>query len=454
MELWKSQQNLTFVHDPRYVQLPLQPSAQDPEYCQRVEESFAAALGGAPQWVGRPDKGGSRPWSYFTIKQKSLIHSVEDPLIKVCPIISHSRHPLRTALCKLSRALALLVVDARKSVMDAHSSHLPMWQLHSGSAEWLQRIGCTSSWWGLLEYDVADCFLNTPREAVLAAVDFWLARTQGRTRRKPEFAISKDGKAGDHRGHPSSVHYWVITSKELLDACRWDLNSNSDFEATNEDGDTVVLGQRKGLPIGGHLSAAYVELVALQRELQCQWPSTLHGLPTSRYRDNFFVVVPVEWDSEQTRLLAVALTDLLLMPVQFERGGRLARCLELRLEWRDGYSVKATLAFRTDSDRQGESGDVRTWPEWRDPRTPGLLHGLLAGLASKVVKYSAKEVGGLPASIRGALRFLSGRGYPKKRWFRPFGLELVRLGIPAACLPKGLRRVLGRLGANMDVDQN
>jgi len=401
------------------------------------------ALGGSPQWAGRLHMDGSRPWSYFTVKQKSLIHSVSKPVVKLRPIVSHAVHPLRTALRRVSRALALLVTDARKLVIEARSSHLPMWQLHSGSVEWLGKLDVTRGWWGLVEFDVADCFLNTPRDAVLAAVEFWLEKTERKTRRQPEFAISKDGKGGDHRGHPSSVHYWVITSKQLVDACKWDLSHNADFEALQVDGSTVVLGQYKGLPIGGHLSAAYDELVALRRELEFPWPQALSGLPTSRYRDNFVVVVKQEWSPACCEELAGALSALLMMPVQFERSGRRARCLELRLEWRDEHPVRATLAFRTDDDRQGESKDVRTWPEWGDPRTPGLLNGLLTGLASKVARYTTKGVGGLPASIRGALRFLAERGYPKKRWLRPFALELVRLGVPAACLPRGLREILG-----------
>ena len=60
------------------------------------------------------------------------------------------------------------------------------------------------------------------------------------------------------------MHYWVITSKQLVDACKWDLSHNADFEALQVDGSTVVLGQYKGLP----LSAAYVELVALRRKLE------------------------------------------------------------------------------------------------------------------------------------------------------------------------------------------
>ena len=136
------------------------------------------------------------------------------------------------------------------------------------------------------------------------------------------------------------------------------------------------------------------------------------------------------------------LSALLLMPVVFERAGRVARCLELRLSWAEDDRVKAQMAYRTDADRQGESGDVRTWPEWEDPRTPALLRGLLAGLASKLVRYSAAGVGGFPASIRAAVQFLRRRGYPSRRWLRPFAAELVRHGAPAGCLPKNLRVAL------------
>ena len=101
--------------------------------------------------------------------------------------------------------------------------------------------------------------------------------------------------------------------------------------------------------------------------------------------------------------------------------------------------MKDVLAYRTDADRQGESGDVRTWPERLDPRTPALLRGLLAGLASKVMQYTAPEVRGLPASIRRAVGFLRRRGYPCKWWLRAFGCELLRHGAPMSCLPKALK---------------
>ena len=126
----------------------------------------------------------------------------------------------------------------------------------------------------------------------------------------------------------------------------------------------------------------------------------------------------------------------------FERAGIVSRCLELRLSWVEEDRVKAQLAYRTDADRQGESGNVSTWPDWSDPRTPALLRGLLAGLASKLVRYSAAGVGGFPSSIRAAVQFLRRRGYPSRRWLRPFAAELVRHGAPTGCLPKNLRAAL------------
>ena len=116
---------------------------------------------------------------------------------------------------------------------------------------------------------------------------------------------------------------------------------------------------------------------------------------------------------------ARALSDLLLMSVGFERG-RVARCLELRIDWNNVCKVKSALAFHTDSDRQCEWGDVCTWPEWRDPHAAVVLYGLLVGLATKLVTYTDVSVGGFPASLRQALHFMRKRGYPTKTVAAPF----------------------------------
>ena len=442
-DLWIDMQKTTFLQNERYVAVDTMPSKDDSEYAVNVRESFLSFVPGAASWVGRKPSGPKlRPQSYWTVKQKSLINSAAQPIIKVRPLIVHSVHPMRIPLGRIARASSILVCEARALVIARRPSHLPMWQMHAGCTDWLQRISATNGWWGVDEYDVNDCFLNTPRNEVLDAARFWIAVSSAQTRRQPCFAISKDDKKGDHRGRPSSVHYWEITCEQLLLAFEWELTCNDTFEVQSSDGGVVVVQQRKGLPIGGHLSAAFVELVALRREYQCLWPQALLCGPTTRYRDNFFVVLQVEPTESQRRATAEALSALLLMPVVFERGGRVARCLELRISWIDNAKVKAILAYRTDADRQGESQDVCTWPEWKDPRTSTVLHGLLAGLAAKLVAYSHDSIGGLPASLRQALQFLRMRRYPTRLWMRPFALQLARLGVPFSVLPRPLRKVL------------
>lgn len=341
----------------------------------------------------------------------------------------------------MARALSLLVVEARLIVRAHRPLHIPMWQLHSGTQEWIQHPATSKCAWGCIELDVADCFLNTPRDAVISAIRFWASLLQQRSRRQPCFAISKDGKRGDHWGRPACIHYWALPLEDVLRCCQWELQHNAFFEASTPEGQTVVLQQQLGLPIGGHLSAAMVELVALHQELQHPWPASLAQLPSARYRDNFFVVIPVEWPAAAIEALASDLSHLLMMPVKYERHGREVRCLETRLSW-TGTSLTAVLAFRTDVDRQGESGDVTSWPLWKDPRTPSILHGLLSGLASKLLCYSSPDVGGLPKSIRKALQFLRQRCYPTHVWARPFALALVRYGAPPGCLPRLLRACL------------
>ena len=272
-ELWKRLQNEAYLSNGRYHRLELPPSDEDTQFAEGLRESFKTAVPGAQEWMGRRPSGPlGRPSCYFTIKQKSLITSSPTPKVKVRPIVSHSRHPLQPALKRLARALSVLVCEARALVLERRRTHLPMWQLHAGSAEWLKKLVPTAGWWGYEEFDVMDCFLNTARDEVELALDFWLNASQGRTRRQPCFGISKDGKAGDKRGRPPVEHYWVIHADQLRAAVHWDLTANDAFEVRLDDGSTVVLGQKKGLPIGGHLSAACVELVALRREyIAAEW---------------------------------------------------------------------------------------------------------------------------------------------------------------------------------------
>ena len=83
----------------------------------------------------------------------------------------------------------------------------------------------------------------------------------------PASQIAKHGKKGGHHGRPCSMQYWSITCEQLSLAFEWNLDNNDTFDVHKGDGSVVVVvQQRRGLPIGGHLSAAYIELVAMRED--------------------------------------------------------------------------------------------------------------------------------------------------------------------------------------------
>ena len=130
--------------------------------------------------------------------------------------------------------------------------------------------------------------------------------------------------------------------------------------------------------------------------------------------------------------------------MKVEGAGQVRRCLEVRLTLQGQQGLRCVMAYRTDSDRQGESHDVTSWPPWQDPRARTLLPSLLMGLAAKLVVYHVDGVHGLPSSLRAAIGFLRARHYPSRAWLRPFGLALLRRGAPMGLLPRSLRRVVQR----------
>ena len=233
-----------------------------------------------------------------------------------------------------------------------------------------------------------------------------------------------------------------MSVETLVALVEWELNENATFGVLGNNGERIVLEQHRGLPIGGHLSAALVELVALWREYTCQWPAALQGRATARYRDNFFVSTICGDNDELFQALAGKLTTMLSMPVKLEKAGCHVRCLELRLKFVVGMPVHVTVAFRTDDDRQGEDRSVTSWPPPNDPRVPLVLPSLLHGLASKIRHYHVPGTRGYTAAIRRATTFVRSRGYPLKLWVRSWALALVRQGAIVHCLPLLLRNVL------------
>ena len=289
-----------------------------------------------------------------------------------------------------------------------------------------------------MEFDVEDCFLNTPRELVIPALRFW----QTRQERKIFFAISKEAKDEDHVGRPCSSHFWEVSADMAIAVVEWELEHNAFFEVIDDSGKRVVLRQDKGLPIGGHLSAALVELVALFRELEQPWPYMLRASLTCRYRDNFFIAASK--DSRAMEETAAALSNLLYMPVKPVGRGCNARFLETLLSFHSPQ-VRCVLGFRTDSDRQGESGDVECWPPRFDPKARMLVPALVMGLVSKLRFYSAPGIGGFTGTVRRIYQFVKARNYPKRWWLRPLAVSFVRVGVAVPCLPPLLRTVLSPL---------
>ena len=162
---------------------------------------------------------------------------------------------------------------------------------------------------------------------------------------------------------------------------------------------------------------------------------------TMKYRDNFFValIIPEAFPVDN---VAESLSALLSMPIKTVSCSSCARCLELRLAFGQSSQMRCMLAFRTDADRQGESGDVQSWPQPDDPRTKMLLRSLLYGMAAKVRYYCHRNVAGFTATLRAMCRFISARGYPHHWWTHEFAVALLRNGVPMGCLPRQLRRKL------------
>ena len=126
-ELWSYLQDQAFLENIRYVQVDLQLSADDETYSRTIRDSFSAAVPRSAMWFGRSPVGGSmRPQCYWTVKQKSLIFSVAEPVVKLRPIVTHCRYPLRVALKRVARALAVLVTKTRELVLQKRPCHLPM----------------------------------------------------------------------------------------------------------------------------------------------------------------------------------------------------------------------------------------------------------------------------------------------------------------------------------------
>ena len=388
-------------------------------------------------------RSSSVPMGFWTIKQKYFVN-IQPMVVKIRPILNFGVHPCRGVLRWISRALSLVVRYARSVTLRRDSRHLPIWELHAGSREWLAALGKYGKAGHIVEMDVNDCVLNCQQTLALPAVKFWLNFMEANRRGQLVFSLSRDSKKLDRVGKSYSIHFVEVPADALLGVIEWELTSNMSFICIDGTGQKVAMKQASGLPIGGFLSAPLVELVFLHNEFHKPRLDVLGSSPSCRYRDNFFFCSPQGVDNIGIEELEGKLSDYYTMPVKFEGAGKTRRCLELLIT--ADAPVKCLLGFRTDPERQGESGDVTAWPSVRDPRAKTVCRGMVQGVAAKIAQYFQEGLKGLPATIRKTMKFIKATGYPSKWWLRTLLLALLRRGVPLGILPKALRNIVaGRL---------
>ena len=66
----------------------------------------------------------------------------------------------------------MLVELASNACHQARPQHLPIWRMHKGVQQWLALLSERQDLAELLVFDVEDCFLNTPKELVLQALQY------------------------------------------------------------------------------------------------------------------------------------------------------------------------------------------------------------------------------------------------------------------------------------------
>ena len=105
------------------------------------------------------------------------------------------------------------------------------------------------------EFDVEDCFLNTPRDEVLQMVDFCRSCYLAVRAASCTFRSARTTKLPTaYRMRRSYSTDWDVSSDLIAAIVRWEFT-----EKAVSNGRLVVLMPHRGLPIGGHLSAALGE---------------------------------------------------------------------------------------------------------------------------------------------------------------------------------------------------
>ena len=175
-------------------------------------------------------------------------------------VVSHARHPLRRLSKLVGRGLTLLLQELH--------AVFPYWgcpTMRGVRDVWKHLQQDRPKVLDLWERDIDNAYWELNKKRVLEAVRTAgaLVKQRRRVRGTLSFSIAKGGcKALDRVGESTTRNYRVLTLEDLVMFVDWDLNQNTLFEVWG-----VALRQAKrGVPIGGFLSAQLMCLWALVQE--------------------------------------------------------------------------------------------------------------------------------------------------------------------------------------------
>ena len=397
--------------------------------------------------MGQHFKSGRRfkpPSTFLMVKNKSQEEKGEG--LKVRLVFSYFAHPMKSYAKKVGRSLTLLSKRAQELLPTfemQNISDIVSWARHTDAAlrQRAQLRGRPRRDRGvrLWELDVKEMFPRlkhgdpefeplmgpAPNREVPKEPGVWEAiqllchevREAGRIRActaGPWFGLGPD-RVHDVMRKAYGDMFTNLSWAHVSEYLHFDLFQNDLFLLG-----TRVFRQRRGVAIGGVLSAQCASLYCMYREFQWlrahggsrAW-ARIPGLLAQpfRFRDN---IVGVRQCKVSVEALQKRFEKILGLQLQIEGEGQVWTSLEAKLMLRpEGQGLDIGLKDRTgDCDPMRA---VRRYPDVLSPNARPVLRSLVPGLIYKSLQY-AFDANQARQNLRAVGRDLAVKGYPQSWW--------------------------------------
>ena len=280
-------------------------------------------------------------------------------------------------------------------------------------------------------------------EAVLQALRKVGPRGRGKRigSKGPIFAVHNKNKKMDKIGIGYSEDYTNITWDDIQTYIRYDVFDNDFFVVGNR-----LLRQKKGIAIGGIISAQLAELFCMAKELKflsqtvkAQKQQQAKFLPPHslilnpyRFRDNIVGVLRGKIGLARVQRWFEHIYGL---DLQVEGEGVVLPSLEATLslhEGKVGLRLKTKVNLLDNSERR-----IVRFPDRHSVNAKEAVKSIVIGLGIKCVWYSMSEED-IRANITSTIRELEVKNYPKSWWRGHLFMAVERsghlLGAQVACL--------------------